>query len=266
MSSASDPQLPADEPPATPPDAYGGHARVYDDLYASRGKDYAAESRTIAKLIRDANPGAKTLLDVGCGTGSHLAHLRHMFDEVTGVEPSEAMRTVARQRLTGVAIVDADMRTLDLRRRFDAVICMFASIGYVGGATGDIAGLFAAVDAMAAHVDTGGVIVVEPWMTAARYNVGHIGSDFTNRPGSDGNDRTIFRMSHSGFDPEHPRVSVVTMHYLVGTPDGIEHTTDVHYMSMWDDDDFVDAFDAAGCTAKFYLPGFGNGVYVAVKR
>jgi len=78
--------------------------------------------------------------------------------------------------------------------------------------------------------------------------------------------RTIFRMSHSGFDLQHPRVSVVTMHYLVGTPDGIEHTTDVHHMSMWTDDDFLDAFDAAGCTPKFYLPGFGNGVYVAVKR
>jgi SAM-dependent methyltransferase len=266
MSTARDPQQPADEAPAEPPDAYGGHATVYDDLYASRGKNYAAESRTITKLIRDASPGANSLLDVGCGTGSHLVHLRHVFDEVAGVEPSAPMRTVAQQRLPGVAIVDADMRTLDLRRRFDAVICMFATIGYAGGPTGDIAGLFATLDAMAAHVDTRGVIVVEPWMTAARYNVGHIGSDFTNRPGTDGNDRTIFRMSHSGYDLEHPRVSVVTMHYLVGTPDGIEHTTDIHHMSMWTNDDFLDAFDAAGCTAKFYLPGFGNGVYVAVKR
>jgi SAM-dependent methyltransferase len=266
MSTSRDPQQPADEASAEPPDAYGGHATVYDDLYASRGKDYAAESRTIAKLIRNANPGAKTLLDVGCGTGSHLVHLRHVFDEVTGVEPSEPMRTVAQQRLPGVAILDGDMRTLDLGHRFDAVICMFATIGYAGGPAGDIAGLFAAIDTMAAHVVSGGVIVVEPWMTAARYNVGHIGSDFTNRPGADGDDRTIFRMSHSGFNPGHPRVSVVTMHYLVGTPDGIEHTTDVHYMSRWTDDDFVDAFDAAGCTAKFYLPGFGNGVHVALKR
>ena len=96
--------------------------------------------------------------------------------------------------------------------------------------------------------------------------VGHIGSDYTNAPAADGHDRTIFRMSHSGFNPDYPRVSVVTMHYLVGTADGIEHTTDGHYMSMWNDNELLDAFDAAGCTAKFYLPGFGNGVYVAVKR
>jgi SAM-dependent methyltransferase len=253
-------------PPTDPPDAYGGHAAVYDDLYAGRGKDYAAESRSIARLIRDANPAATTLLDVGCGTGAHLVHLRDVFDQVTGVEPSEPMRQVARRRLPGIEIVDADVRRLDLGRRFDAVICMFATLGYIGGRTGDLAALFAATDAMASLVDTGGVIVVEPWMTAARDNVGHIGSDYTNAPATDGNDRTIFRMSHSGFDAEYPRVSVVTMHYLVGNPNGIEHTTDVHYMSMWADNELLDAFDAAGCTARFYLPGFGNGVYVAVKR
>jgi len=79
--------------------------------------------------------------------------------------------------------------------------------------------------------------------------------------------RTIFRMSHSGFDLQHPRVSVVTMHYLVGTPDGDRaHDPTCTTLSMWTDDDFLDALTAAGCTPKFYLPGFGNGVYVAVKR
>ena len=44
---------------------------------------------------------------------------------------------------------DRDCRTLGTGRRYDAVICMFSMIGYVGGATGSVAGLDAAVAAMA---------------------------------------------------------------------------------------------------------------------
>jgi SAM-dependent methyltransferase len=241
-------------------DAYVGHADLYDDLYAGRSKDYAAESAAIAALVRSIRSNASSLLDVGCGTGSHLVAWRDRFADVVGVEPSAPMRAIAEARLPGVPLIDQDARTLRLGRRFDAVVCMFATIGYIGGRSGDIDALNSAIAAMARHVEPGGVLVVEPWMTPARYSVGHIGTDFTNKDG-----RTIFRMSHSGFDPAYPRVSVVAMHYLVGTPDGIDHTTDVHYMSMYSEQEFRHAFAAAGCSVRLVDPGFGHGVYVGVR-
>ena len=43
-------------------------ARLYDALYVGRGKDYRAESDLVRGLIESERPGARTLLDVGCGT------------------------------------------------------------------------------------------------------------------------------------------------------------------------------------------------------
>jgi len=49
------------------------HADVWDAMYErGRGKDYAGEATMVAGTIRRMCPGARSLLDVGCGTGGHL--------------------------------------------------------------------------------------------------------------------------------------------------------------------------------------------------
>ena len=45
-------------------------AELYDLIY-SRFKDYPAEARQLAELIRRERPGARTVLDVACGTAEH---------------------------------------------------------------------------------------------------------------------------------------------------------------------------------------------------
>src|SRR5262245_45239111 len=53
--------------------AYGSEmSQVYDMVYIGRGKDFAAEARVIADIVRTRRPDASSLLDVGCGTGQHL--------------------------------------------------------------------------------------------------------------------------------------------------------------------------------------------------
>ncbi len=238
--------------------AYGpGHASVYDDLYAARGKDYDAESTTIAGEILSRAPHAVSLLDVGCGTGSHLRHLRERFPDVEGAEPAGSMRAVARERLPGVTVHDGEMLTLATGRAYDAVICMFSTIGYAGGDDGSVAGLRRAIRRMAAHLRPGGVLVIEPWMPRKRYVVGHVGADFTRT-----RERSIFRMSHSGLAGE--RVSVLTMRYLVGDRDGITQFTDVHTLTMFSRAQFRRAFAEAGCDSVDFLdPAFGRGLFIA---
>src|SRR5579864_3895886 len=73
---------------------YDKSARIYDLLYTGTGiKDYAAEAAELHRIIDEACPSARTLLDVACGTGAHLAHLREWY-AVEGVDSSPAMLAV----------------------------------------------------------------------------------------------------------------------------------------------------------------------------
>lgn len=53
------------------------------------------------------------------------------------------------------------MRTFDLGRTFDAITCLFSAIGHAGS----VEGLEAAVYTMARHLNPGGVLLVEPWLS-----------------------------------------------------------------------------------------------------
>src|SRR3954467_1553959 len=104
-------------------------ADLYDDVYLGGvGKDYAAEATELTALIRGRTPGAASLLDVACGSGEHLRHLRESF-AVTGVELSDAMARRAEAKLPGVSVHRADLRDFDLGTTFDAVTCLFSAIG-----------------------------------------------------------------------------------------------------------------------------------------
>jgi len=64
-------------------------------------------------------------LDVGCGTGHHLADLRKRGFEVEGVDGSLEMIACARARNKGVSIECADVEALPLPPdRFDLVLCI----------------------------------------------------------------------------------------------------------------------------------------------
>ena len=102
-------------------------ARFYDALYS--WKDYAGECDRLRELIAERAPGARTMLDVACGTGLHLALLRDYF-EVEGADLDPEMLAIAAERLPGVPLHEADMVMIDLGREFDVVTCLFSSVGY----------------------------------------------------------------------------------------------------------------------------------------
>ena len=48
---------------------FSSYARYYDLLY--RDKDYAAEAEYVASLIRKFHPAARSIIELGSGTGIH---------------------------------------------------------------------------------------------------------------------------------------------------------------------------------------------------
>jgi SAM-dependent methyltransferase len=226
-------------------------AAVYDAVYGvAAGKDYAKEAGELAKLVRERRPQASSLLDVACGTGQHLLHLRELFAQVEGVELSPEMAAIARTRLGSTARVHVgDMRDFDLGRRYDAVTCLFSSIGYVESWEE----LRATLERFAAHLEPGGVLLLEPWFSPEAWQPGAVHHSSVQEGG-----RTVIRLSYSGLTEDGK--SSTDMHYLYGQEGvGIRHWQDRHVMSLFTDDQYLDAFAEAGFAPVEEVPGWRAG-------
>lgn len=202
---------------------------LYDAIYA--WKDYRAKVDKLLSIIRDRAPAARTLLDVACGTGKHLELLREHY-EVEGVDVDPEMIAIAGERLgEGVPLHVADMTGLALGRTFDVVTCLFSSIAYVQ--TDD--GLRQAAASMARHTAPGGLVIIEPWFTPDAWEERHVTANVVDEP-----DLKIARMAAS---PPLTDPLTLTFHYLVATPNGVEHFTEDHVVGMFTHEAYVAALE-----------------------
>jgi SAM-dependent methyltransferase len=228
---------------------YDRSARWYDKIYGF--KDYAAEAEALRSLLEQHRPGMKRLLDVACGTGEHLRHLR-AFYEVEGIDASPAMLEIARHKLPNVPFHLADMRTFDLGRTFDALICMFGAMGHLH----DEAELHESVRRMAAHLTPGGVLIVEPWLTPEVFEPGRVSGLFV-----DEDELKLARMSVGRVEEGR---AVLEMHHLVATPAGVESFVEPLSLTLFPHQAYFDALGAAGFQVRFDPRGpMGRGLFTA---
>ncbi|QEU96277.1 class I SAM-dependent methyltransferase [Streptomyces kanamyceticus] len=230
-------------------------AKVYEIFYRSRGKDWTAEAEEVTRLVRARMPEAGTLLDVACGTGAHLATFREQFDTVEGLEIAPSMLELARQRLPGLTFHDGDMRDFALEDTFDAVVCMFCAIGYLG----TVEELRAAVRAMSDHLSPGGVLVIEPWWFPEDHVEGYVAGDLGKEDGL-----TVARISHS---TRQGRATRMEVRFLVGESAGIKEFTEIDVLTLFTRDEYTQAFLDADCSVE-YLPGAptGRGLFVGIRH
>jgi SAM-dependent methyltransferase len=221
-------------------------------------KDYPGEARRIATLIRQHQPGARTLLDVACGTGRHLEQLRHQF-VCEELDLDQGLLEVARQRLPGIRLTHADMADFNLGRHFDAVICLSGSVGYLG----TVERLQAAVATMAGHLEPGGVLVVEAWILPEAW----IEAAATRVNVVEEDDQRFVRVIAGSRQGAH---SVLRMHYVVAAEGEIVTADERHELRLFTKDEYLAAFAAArlqttwdpeGLTGRGLLIGAASGGY-----
>jgi SAM-dependent methyltransferase len=97
-------------------------------------------------------PAGSRILDLACGWGRHAVALARMGYRITGVDASETLlrHAARRARSAGVEVewVHGDVRVLPWREHFDAVVCLFSSLGYFLSDEEDLRALRAARDAL----------------------------------------------------------------------------------------------------------------------
>lgn len=145
----------------------GRHAELYDTFYSE--KEYKTEAAFVHQcILKYGIKPTKKILELACGTGSHALELEKWGYNIIATDYSEDMLKCAKIKIknksSSVVFRSQDMKNLDISERpFEAVICLFDSIGYV--ATNDA--LTEVFQGVRRHLCDGGLFIFEFWHAAA---------------------------------------------------------------------------------------------------
>lgn len=105
---------------------YDQFAPFYDVLMGDRSD--------VIAVVRDAitryHPASRSLLELGCGTGSILAGFATTH-ELSGVDLSAKMLKIAQHRLPDANLKCADLTGLNLHQKYDVIICVFDTLNHI---------------------------------------------------------------------------------------------------------------------------------------
>lgn len=147
------------------------YANQYDTLYGD--KDYGSECDLIERAFARFDASPRSLVDVGCGTGSHTLELARRGYECTGVDLSQAMLDEAARKTSDANTqapprwLQGDARSFEAGATFDAAIMMFAVVGYLTTNSDVLAGL----RNVRKHLRPGGLFVCDFWYGPAVLSV-----------------------------------------------------------------------------------------------
>lgn len=112
---------------------YSKYGKYYDLIYGIKNYDGECES-LISYFKKFSKDKIKSILDVGCGTGEHSIRFAERGYNVVGIDLSDVMIKQAKRKIKGrslpVQFFTQDMRNFSLKKKFDAVLCLFGTFGY----------------------------------------------------------------------------------------------------------------------------------------
>lgn len=146
---------------AARPTAFHHYAAWYDAF--NPDKNYAVEAEYVLGHVDALAGRPQRWLDIGCGTGRHLAWLHGRGIAVEGVDASAAMIARARSTHPDIAFHVGTAQDFDLARHRDVVSMLFHVINYQ---TSDDA-VRAALRNISSHLDRSGVLVLDFWNSEA---------------------------------------------------------------------------------------------------
>jgi trans-aconitate methyltransferase len=216
--------------------------RIYRDLapwypLMTPASDYADEADHLLRLIDAVREGpCETLLELGSGAGHMSSHLKRRL-RCTLTDLSPQMLALSRALNPECGHVSADMRSLDLKKRFD-VVTAHDAIGYMTTE----ADLKSAIGTASRHLRAGGIAILIPDDVKETFEEKVISG------GSAAEDGRALHFLEWDFDPD-PADATITVEFalMLREPGGtvrVEH--DSHIAGLFDQATWLRLMTEAG--------------------
>ncbi len=131
-------------------------AAYYDLIY--KDKNYEQEANFIEQCFAKHSFKPKKILEVGCGTGNYSKIFSKKGYDVTGVDSSEEMLTIARKKCP-CSFIRGDIKSVSLLEKFDCCLALFNVIGYVT----DNSSITKTLTKIRSHLRRGALFIFDVW-------------------------------------------------------------------------------------------------------
>lgn len=230
---------------------YGKMAKVYDQLH--HFKDFDSLAQKLETAIEQYRHGARSILEVACGTGQFLRRLMKKY-QVEGADISPEMLAVAATHCPDVPLHQADMVELSLSGRFDVVACLFSAISYAR----TVDRMNQAVERMARHLNPNGILIIEPFFS--RESVWRNDVRLTTYQSPEQKMAWMYTTKVEG------SLAIADYHFLVGEETGVEHFVERHEFGLFTDIEYRASMERLGLKVSYDAAGvYGRGMYVGAR-
>lgn len=103
-------------------------ASLYDEMMEY--VDYDKWSLLIDKRVK-AQIEEKNILELGCGTGEIAIRMKKLGYEIKGIDYSKEMIDIAKTKYKDIEFIQKDMRELESKEKYDAIIAVFDTLNYL---------------------------------------------------------------------------------------------------------------------------------------
>lgn len=223
----------------------------YDALYVKE-REYAPEAAKVKDLltIHGVLPQAD-LLVLACGTGGHIPYFKEDYN-VSGLDLSQDMLDLARGKFPGIRFHLGNLIDFKLETDFDAIICLYGSIGFVK----TVENLHASMKRIATHLRPDGVALITPWSTVEDFQ------DIIVVDAADQPDLKIARMEHVCL--KEPKIVEVTFHHLLGKNNEVTYHKQSMEIGLFSREEYISAMTDAGLkvTEEYKGVDVRGGAYI----
>lgn len=230
-------------------------AKYYDSIY--HWKNYKKEANKIKRLIsKYKKSDGKSLLDVACGTGNHLKFLKNNFSCI-GIDINIGILKVTRKNVDNVIFKQANMINFNINKKFDVILCLFSSIGYVK----TYSNLRKTIKNFARHLKKGGIAIIEPWFGKNEFKAG--------LPWMTTYDGKYIKIARLNVSKVKDNISILDMHYLIAEKNkDVKYFVDRHELGLFDIRKTLRIMKEDGFEVKFLKNALmkDRGILIGIKE